>query len=409
MDNYKILRRVFVMLTRRKKIMSLFLMLLFFSLSVSLQAFAAPNITGVSGSFGHDSTVTITGTGFGTKISGKAVPIRFDDFEDGKLGDYVEAAVGEGSHAGSGWWSRQSMAQTAGGMSYASFDNKAVLGRGSVATRGNFSAKHIRWHAMGYSQGGQGNGPFYARNIPFATTGKLYVNLWSFYEDITPGQLKWIYLVPNATHEGRPGFMANIYTNSNLIYLIANSSYLQPPRSNPEDLPKRGYWINVAMQFKLAANGEAHACYSRTPPYQNMRYYKGSATGINLASSTNPIDSVTLGYYITTYMSEANTYWDDIYVDNSWARIEAGNAATYDACSHREIQIPSAWSTNSITMTVKQGSFAAGEQVYLFVVDEAGTASPGYGPITFTSTKGSPPPAGSTPTTPADLKGTLVP
>lgn len=400
------------MLTKRNKMMNVFFILLFFSLFINVRAFAVPNIVDMDGVIidtntgvtitNHDSTVTITGTGFGTKISGQAVPIRFDDFEDGKLGDYVETAVGEGSNAGSGWWSRQNLPQTAGGLSYASFDNKAVLGRGIVATRSNLSTKHIRWHAMGYSQGGQGNGPFYANNIPFSTTGKLYVNLWTFYEDMSPGQLKWICLLPNVVHGGEPAMLGYLYTNNNIFSWWTANQYMKPDRNKPEDVPDKGYWINVAMQMKLSTNGEGYVYYSRTPPHTNIQYYKGSKTGINLsAGSRGPLNSIALGYYITTYMSEANTYWDDIYVDNSWARVEVGNGATYDACSHREIQIPSTWSNNSITMTVKQGSFAEGEKVYLYVVDEAGTPSPGHGPITFANTPGLPIP-------PTDLNGTWV-
>jgi len=79
-------------------------------------------------------------------------------------------------------------------------------------------------------------------------------------------------------------------------------------------------------------------------------------------------------------------YFDDAYVDNTWARVEICNESIWNESirKHCEIQIPIAWSDNSITITANQGSFQDGDTAYLFVVDENGTASIGY-PITFTS------------------------
>ncbi|OGF43089.1 hypothetical protein A2303_04140 [Candidatus Falkowbacteria bacterium RIFOXYB2_FULL_47_14] len=83
-------------------------------------------------------------------------------------------------------------------------------------------------------------------------------------------------------------------------------------------------------------------------------------------------------------------YTDNVYIDTTWARVELGNASTYAASTHREIQIPSAWSANSITATVNPGSFTSGQAVYLFVIDANGNASNGY-PVTIGS-------GGTTPT-----------
>lgn len=79
----------------------------------------------------------------------------------------------------------------------------------------------------------------------------------------------------------------------------------------------------------------------------------------------------------------AEVWMDDIYVDITRARVEIGDAATWEACTHREIQIPSAWSDTSITVTVNQGSFENGAQVYLYVVDADGNVNAQGFPITF--------------------------
>jgi len=71
-------------------------------------------------------------------------------------------------------------------------------------------------------------------------------------------------------------------------------------------------------------------------------------------------------------------YISELYVDHSCARVEIGNAPTWNACTHREIQIPTAWNNNSITVTGNVGTFTTGTQVYLFVVDENRQPSVGF-------------------------------
>jgi len=75
--------------------------------------------------------------------------------------------------------------------------------------------------------------------------------------------------------------------------------------------------------------------------------------------------------------------FDDVYMSNTRARIEIGNASTWSACTHREVQIPTSWSSGSITATVNQGSFADGASAYLYVVDAEGAASASGYPITI--------------------------
>ena len=74
------------------------------------------------------------------------------------------------------------------------------------------------------------------------------------------------------------------------------------------------------------------------------------------------------------------TAWmDDIYADNTLSRAVVGNASTYDSSTHREMQIPSAWSNGSISITVNQGSFKNGETAFIYVVDSNGNVnSQGY-------------------------------
>jgi hypothetical protein len=62
-------------------------------------------------------------------------------------------------------------------------------------------------------------------------------------------------------------------------------------------------------------------------------------------------------------------YFDDIYVDTTWSRVVLANNPNYNSASIVEPQIPSAWTSNSITCTVNLGRLPAQGTAYLFVFD----------------------------------------
>ncbi len=76
--------------------------------------------------------------------------------------------------------------------------------------------------------------------------------------------------------------------------------------------------------------------------------------------------------------SEVDMWIDDIYIDNSRARVEMGDSPVFEDCLHREIQVPTVWTDSSIQIELNQGSFQTGDTVYLFVIDEAGNVSEGF-------------------------------
>ena len=71
-------------------------------------------------------------------------------------------------------------------------------------------------------------------------------------------------------------------------------------------------------------------------------------------------------------------YYADIVVDESWARVELGNASVHGACTHLEYQPATAWSGSSVTVNLNYGAFSEGDSVYLFVTDENGARSAGF-------------------------------
>jgi len=78
------------------------------------------------------------------------------------------------------------------------------------------------------------------------------------------------------------------------------------------------------------------------------------------------------------YSVSADIYYDDVYIDNTVARVEIGDTPSLIDCTHREIQLPTSWSATEISITVNQGTFIADDSAYLFVVDADGNVSDGY-------------------------------
>lgn len=83
----------------------------------------------------------------------------------------------------------------------------------------------------------------------------------------------------------------------------------------------------------------------------------------------------------------ADIFYDDIYISNgSQARVEIGNAATYAACTHLEIQPSVSWASGAITATLNRGSFGVADSVYLYVIASDGTVNSAGKLITFGGT-----------------------
>ena len=128
--------------------------------------------------------------------------------------------------------------------------------------------------------------------------------------------------------------------------------------------------------------------YLNAQPYQwTEGTFAGELTDTKADGYTGNIDQAWIGHYMATderagcFIPEMFTsYTDNIYIDTTWARVEIGDEPIYDACSRREIQIPTHWSSGQIKVTANPGSFRPGEVVYVFVINENDTRSIGYGP-----------------------------
>lgn len=94
--------------------------------------------------------------------------------------------------------------------------------------------------------------------------------------------------------------------------------------------------------------------------------------------------------------TEVEWFVCDPYCSQTLARVELGNAPVLADCTHLEIQLPTAWADDSITIEGNAGSFADGTTAYLHVIDATNTVVKTQA-VTVGAVSGSePPPSGTT-------------
>lgn len=317
------------------------LVCLVFSL-ISLPLYAAPIISGVSGSFSNSSNITLSGSNFGTKSP--AAPLVWDTFEGRTVGANPSNTATVGS------WS---VVESNGDMHITS----SVVYSGSRAVLLDPT----------------GNGRSFVRYSTTSNNSKIYIALKRRYASNVTTNQKFLYLFASGKTSPAPAYS----------WLDGGIFIVQPDLYGTKwmgaSTPVANTWYTEEFEFKWSSGlGASDGIAKYTRNGEVISNY----TDVVWRNSSYP--AFVEGFYISNYNGEAGytIYEDDIYFDTTWARVMLGNSASWANCTQREIQIPTAWSDSSITITVNPGSFASGTNVYLFVVDANGNVNtPGY-PIT---------------------------
>lgn len=340
---------------------------------------AAPDISSISGAFGHNQSISLFGTGFGSKSPAK--PYLWAPFNESinpsQLGlttfwSKVENMVFSSNEgfggtgcakgtAGSGIWTLGTEAKD---FAWNDFNQKMYLFR---KTKRNFNVTDdLNWKVWRVWGAGLTLPDFYLQ------TGNGNMSV----EGI--GVSGWM-----NTTIGR-GPTNNYFTEE--IVMKSNS-----------DLNKSDAMFSFIVNGKEAGRFP-YTDYStktlqlKSQSYQNPMNFNFPVHGVK-ANITFP----------SNYL-----YWaDDVYLDNTWARVMIGNSSTWDGCTQKEPQIPSAWNSTNVAVTVNTGAFSTGQTVYLYVIDANGSVnSKGY-PVTIgtSPSSGNPttspsPPAGVPPSAP---------
>jgi hypothetical protein len=133
--------------------------------------------------------------------------------------------------------------------------------------------------------------------------------------------------------------------------------------------PMAGKWSKVEIAIKVTDQTDGYINV-----WENGHQVLGYAGPTDKYPGTQR--SIGIGGYARMQGHTNNwRYFDDAYLDTTLARVVLADKAVLSHASIIENQIPSAWSDGSVTSTVNLGKFNQGETAYLFVVNSAGIPS----------------------------------
>ena len=389
---------------------ALLVVIVFVSMLFNL-SFATPQITGVLESpqgLVNGATLVISGSGFGNKVPAK--PYVWAGFEQGSIQpsnygqniNWSESAymvynatggvnggpdaVGVKDDAQPGIWT---LAINSNGFNWNDYGSKIYL---FYDTYKNFCTSgpsstcplYINWKIM----------RIWNLNISFSApnaSSPPYCTLCypDFYMSSSNGAEASEYLENNSNPD-RLGYDATVYAAT-----YVNGSGVQTDPSVTDG--PIGKWF--PQQMILQSNSQANTFDGNLKWYSN-----GSEIGLV------PIDlrwtTFTLKFRINGSITEAmrrlyiqgvqeNVNWlftgsngtaktyavDNIYIDNTWSRVMVCNSATWSTCTKEDIEIPTAWSNDSITVLLRTGEFSSFSNLYLYVVDANGNVNQNGYPI----------------------------
>lgn len=310
-------------------------------------AFSAPVVSGVSGTLTAGQSISISGSGFGTKP--QAAPLVWDDFESGVAGRLIS-----GSAAAVGSW------DSGGG-------TESVTYSTSKAYAGGKSAMHD--FVSNYNAS-------LAKNLTFT---RLYMDFWILtdYNDQKSRNWKtWRFYGDDDALQ-----MAYVYQ--------CNGQLMTRDQTNAGwsvgDWSGDGYSKNTWMHVQLVYNASSpNSADGTVRHFVNSAVHGLNSNAVMTRRNSANFDQIRIGHYWAKDSIDgcssnggARVYTDNVYIDTSWARVELGNASTYGASTRREIQVPTQWSDGSVSFKLNPGTFASGSTVYLYVTDANNVTSPG--------------------------------
>jgi hypothetical protein len=329
-------------------------------------ALSAPVVLQVSGTLNHKGTITISGSGFGSKAS--AAPVVWDDATGGDISAKWDGA----------WpnllpgFNTNYYSPMRGINPPHSHDTRYIAGA-HAANTGAYSGYNVIFYKNIPMQ----PFPFYI----YASWYQRADNQWTFYGDNNYKTFAYSnccspYEMPNNWYTcygpPHPGSITDIAQWA----VNDDGSSMQDP-----DVNGHSYWWNPAvnpMAGKWAKVEVAARITNQTNGYINV--WENGHQVVGYAGPTDKYPgtqrTIGIGGYARAQGFSGNwRYFDDAYVDTTLSRVVLADKPVLSLATIIENQIPSAWSDGSITATVNLGQFAQGQTAFLIVVDSTGTAS----------------------------------
>lgn len=373
-----------------------------FIIGFSFNAHAAATISSVSGNMNDGQQVTISGSGFGNKSTSAPVEFLKDNIESGQSGSFFSAP---------GWVNTKEGSTTA----EPKYTNQTAHSGKQSIHLDYYGDRYSGWSTFDSGSGGQ---------------SEWYITAWvKLKKNDNSYRGQWKSWRINSANEyslkGNNGIRHDNWVKDNgswqdngNIQIVYGGGTTYPASPNiPSDSFLFDQWQRVEYYQKRASGGGKSDGIIWMRRIGRSQDIVNDSSIITHSSGDGMWRYLLLGQYWGSLKNQDNSeytgvrdmdvYYDDVYIDNTMARVELGNASTWTNCTHREIQPPKSWSSNSIAITVNNGNFTAGEKAYLYVVDANGNVNYSGYPVTIgSSSASSSGGGGSTPppeATPAEL------
>ena len=326
----------------------------------------AQSITGVTGSVVDGEQITILGGPFGTK--GNAAPVIFTDFNEGIAETAVDSL--ESVHGWRSWG--------AGDDDPARYSNEAL--RDSEGMNCRFIYPD-RISGSGLSDDMVQDG----LDIDAGDRVYLSMYIWSTYtgcqvEGVDPQQWK----IFRFSH-GNNGYPALVFlwhgagltppgTSKVFSYQGSGGGGEDEARYLPGETPAPiETWWHFEIEAQVSSGPGQSDGVSRAWYNGELRVDESDWTYLHPDDDPNDVwNWIMIGQYIQRPPWEYVVRYDDVYIDKSWARVVLADSPNWNNSTHRELQIPTSWNSNAISVTVNSGTFQPGQTAYLFVVDPDG-------------------------------------
>jgi len=352
-----------------------FITILFFGIfSLAESSLAAPVISDVFGTIQNNNTITITGTGFGTKVT--STPAYYSNFE-------TETGVPTGWIAGGANPGAVSTDRSHAGAKSLLFDISTTVE--------NFS-RQIKYD-MGVGDTFYITAWVYIDNT-LNTATQYQFKSWRLSSDVGAYSISE---TPSTTVALNDNWWRTTgwFNEFSWSYYNGGAAYGCGSAGAPTDQFLFNQWQRVEEVLVRSSpagtpNGSIiHRRVGRANPISSI---------VNCVTHDSADDKqwryMMLGQAVSNVTSgtgHLKIYYDDLYVDHTQARIEIGNNSNYASSTIKEVQLPINWTDNTIEVTLNQGVFSNSDNAYVYVVDSNGAVSSSYGPVTFSGTDTTPP------------------
>lgn len=322
----------------------------------------APVIKSVSGTnLAHNEIYKIQGTNFG--IKNPVEPVKYDDFENATVGQTI----------GNGWYILSSNIRDP-----IIYSSERPNGKSTISVRQNFMSNMSYLNIMGLRN--QDEAKYYI-SFKRYTTGDIrtrnYKPLGIYYQE-----QENMFAVPEFRNDVSGQMNYSLITTSGCNGEFARSWF------NSQDIGLN-QWDTMEYYTDMGINSTNSSA---------KRWYNGKLRSTLVGPRIDcgkKWNNLFVNYYFATLQDQGETYnpraqfWiDNVYIDNTQARIIVCDVSTWSQKENNgakcNIQVPyKTWNVTEIGFKANQGDFTDGQVVYLYIVNPAGLVNTNGYPIRF--------------------------